>query len=80
MDNNKTFHNKKWLPQKLLVSDSKQTSSIQYRSYKALAVMDNIEMFHHKKMVAADIFDFRFEAHLFKSVLMIPGFGCQNEH
>ena len=34
-----------------VVSDSKQNSSHQYRSSRALAVMDNIETFHHKKII-----------------------------
>ena len=66
MNNMETLCNKKWLPLKLLVSDSKQTSSIQYRSFKALAVMDNIEMFHDKKIVAAETVGFRFEADFFQ--------------
>ena len=36
--------------------------------------MDNIEMFHHKKMVAAETGGFRFEPDLFKSVTIIIGF------
>ena len=36
--------------------------------------MDNIELFHHQKMVVAEIVVFRFETDLFKSVLIIIGF------
>ena len=36
--------------------------------------MDNMEMFHHKKMVAAENVGFRFEADLFKSVPVIISF------
>ena len=73
MNDMETLRNKKWLLQKLLVSDSKQTSSTQYRSSKALAVMDNIETFHHKKIVAAENVGFRFEADFFQWVPMITG-------
>ena len=52
--------------QKPLVSDSKQTSSNQYGSSKALVVMDNIETFHHKRHVVAETVGFRFAADLFK--------------
>ena len=66
MDNIETLPNKKWLLQKPLVSDSRQTSSNQYRSFKALAVMDNIETCHFKEHVVAQAVVFRFEADLFK--------------
>ena len=66
MDNIYTFHNKKWLLQKPLVSYLKQTFLNQYKSSKALAVMDNIDTFHHKKIVAAEPVGFGFEADLFK--------------
>ena len=66
MDNMETLHNKKWLLQKLLDSDLKQAFSNQYRSSKALAVMDNIETFHHKRIVAAETVGFKFEADFFK--------------
>ena len=36
--------------------------------------MDNIEMFHHNKMVAAETVGFRFVADLFKSVPIIVSF------
>ena len=80
MDNIETIHNRKWLLHKPLASDSKQTSSTQYRSSKALAVMDNIETFHHKKIVVADTVGFRFEAYVFKWLSMILGFGCHGQH
>ena len=51
-----------WLLQKPLVSDSKLTSSIQYRSSRALAAMDNIEALHNKNIVVAETVGFRFEA------------------
>ena len=56
----------KWLLQKPLVSDLKQNSLNQYRTSRALAAMDSIEMFHNKKGVAAENVGFRFEADLFK--------------
>ena len=40
--------------------------------------MDNIELFHHQKMVAAEIFGFRFETDILKSVLIIIGFVVVN--
>ena len=43
---------------------------------KVLAVMDNTETSHHKRIVAAETVGFRFEADLFKSVQMILGFCC----
>ena len=52
---------------KPLVSDSKPTSSNQYRSSKALVVMDNIDtLLHHKRIVAAETVVFRFEADISK--------------
>ena len=42
--------------------------------------MDNIETFHHKKIVAAEIVGFIFEAYVFKRVSMILGFGCHAQH
>ena len=59
---------RKWLLQKPLVSDSKQTFSNQYRSSRARAAMDNIETFHNKKIVVAENGGSRFEADFFKSV------------
>ena len=56
--------------------DSKQASSNQFRSSKALAVMDNIEMFHNKTTVAAEAVGVRFEADLVKSVPISMGVGC----
>ena len=52
----------------------------QYRSFKALAVMDNIETFHHKKMVAAEPGGFIFEADQFKSAPMLLVSGCHGQH
>ena len=73
------FTTRKWLLQKTLVSVSKQTYSSQYRLASAFAVMDNIETIHHKKMVAAEKHDFRFEADFFNSEPMILGFGCHGQ-
>ena len=39
------------------------------------AVMDSIQMFRHKKMVAAKTFGFTVEAGLFEPVPMILGVG-----
>ena len=61
----------KWLLKRQLVSDSKQTSSNYCRLSMPIAVMDNIETVHNKNMVVAETVGFRFEAFLFKSVLMI---------
>ena len=80
MDAMRRFAIRKWLLQKLLVSDSKQTSSNQYGLLYASAVMDNIETFHDKKTDAADIAGFRLEADFFKSVPMFVGFGCHAQH
>ena len=55
-----------WLLEKTLVTDSKPILSNQYRSSKALAVMDNIETFHHTEIVAAETFGFISEADLIK--------------
>ena len=70
----------KWLLQKPSVTDSEQNSSNQYRTSRALAVMDNIEMFHTKTIVVAENVGFRFEADLFKSVQMILDFCCHGQH
>ena len=74
------FTKTEWLLRKTLVSDSKQTSSNQYRWSWALAVINNIEMFHHRRTVAAETVGFRFEEDLFKSVPIIIGVGCQAQH
>ena len=66
MDNVETFHNKTLLSQKKWVSYSKQTCLYQYRSSKAMVVMDNVETVHHTKIVVVEIFGFRFEADFFK--------------
>ena len=66
----------KWLMQKPLVSHSRQISSNQNEWSQALAAMDNIETFHHQKMVAAEVVGFGFEADFFKSPPMILGFCC----
>ena len=42
--------------------------------------MDNIEMYHNKKKVAAETVGFKFEADLFKSVQIIIGFGCHEQN
>ena len=49
MDNTEMFTIRKWLLQEPLVSVSKQTSSNQDRSSKALVVMDNTQAFHKNK-------------------------------
>ena len=80
MENIETFHNKTCFLQRPLVSDSKQTSSNQYRSSKALVGMDNIKTLHQKKKVVAQTVGFTFEADLFKSAPMILGFNCHGQH
>ena len=80
MHNIETLHNKIWLLQKALVSYSKHTSLNQYRSSNALAGMDNIDTFHHKKIVAAETVGFIFEGDLFKSPSMFLGPGCHEQH
>ena len=52
----------------------------QYRCVLASVVMDNINMFQNKKMVAAENVGFRFEADLFKSVQIILGFASHGQH
>ena len=74
MDNTETLHNQKWSLQKPLASESKQTSSNQYRWSLVLVVMDNIQTFHYKRMVTAETVGFRFEQDLFL-VPIIIGFG-----
>ena len=76
----KRFAVRKWLLQKPLVSDSKQTSSNQNRLCQAFVVMDNIETFHNKNVVAVETVGFRFKADLFKSVLIIVCFWCHWLH
>ena len=66
MDNTECFTMIKELLQKHGVSDSMQTSSNQYRSSRALAVMNNIETTYHQKIVAAENVGFIFEAELFQ--------------
>ena len=67
------FAKRRWLLQKPLVSDSKQTSSKQYQWSQAVARMQNMETFHNQKMVVAEIVGLRLEADLFKSVPTILG-------
>ena len=71
---------RKWLLQKRLVSYAKRTFANQYRWYLALAVMDNTETFHTKKMAVRETIGFRFKADPFESVPMILGFGCHGQH
>ena len=80
MSHIETFHHKKIVAAETLVSDSKQTSSIQYRWSQMFAVKESIETFRHKKMVAAENVGFRFEVDFFKSVPMILGFGGHGQH
>ena len=74
------FTQRRWLLQKPLVLDSKHTSSNQYRCWLVLFVIDNLEMFHHNKMVFAGTIGLWLEADLFKSVPTILGFGCHEQH
>ena len=80
MDNTEMFHNESKVVAETVGSDSKQTSSNQYRSSRALAVMDNIETFHQKKIVAAESVGVRFEADLFNLVQMIVDVCCHGQH
>ena len=80
MDNIETFHPKKPMLQKPLVSYLKQTSSKQYRLSLAMAGMDNTETFHNDKMVVAETVGYRLGAELFKSIQNIQGFGCHGQH
>ena len=43
-------------------------------------VMDNIDMYPNKKMVAAETVGFTVEADFFKAGPMILGFGCHGQH
>ena len=79
MDNTETLHNQKWSLQKPLASESKQTSSNQYRWSLVLVVMDNIQTFHFKRMVTAETVGFRFEEDFFL-VQIVIGFGCHAQH
>ena len=74
------FTMRKWLLQKLAVSNSKKTSSHQYRSYRVFCAMDNIETFQHEKIFAVENVGVRFEADLFKSVQMILDCCCHWQH
>ena len=42
--------------------------------------MDNIETFHHNAMVVPETVGFAIEADVFKSVLIILGFGFHGQH
>ena len=47
---------------------------------RTLVIMESIETFHNKKMIAAQTVGFIFEVDFFKSVQMIRSFGCHGQH
>ena len=79
MDNIETLHRKTSAAAEKVVSGLKQTFSNQYRLSQSLVVIVNIETFHHQRTIDAETVRFMFKADLFKSVQIIPGFGCHGQ-